>query len=111
MTHTNPTNEKDPRGEIDRLLGSASTAGGRSLDFDSAFALVYAAALPFRTVVEARVQHDIEDRVGDPPGPLSRRGRKARTDDHLGVLGLRTAPSMTFPARVTEGRQHLAESP
>jgi hypothetical protein len=31
-------------------------------------ALVYAAALPFRTVVEARVQHDIEDKVRDPLG-------------------------------------------
>jgi hypothetical protein len=31
-------------------------------------ALVYAVALPFRTVVEARVQHDIEDKVRDPVG-------------------------------------------
>ena len=31
-------------------------------------ALTYAAALPFRTVVEARVQHDIEDKVRDPLG-------------------------------------------
>ena len=31
-------------------------------------ALVYVAALPFRTVVEARVQRDIEDKVRDPLG-------------------------------------------
>ena len=31
-------------------------------------ALVYATALPFRTVVEARVQHDIENKVRDPLG-------------------------------------------
>jgi hypothetical protein len=31
-------------------------------------ALVYVTALPFRTVVEARVQHDVEDKVRDPLG-------------------------------------------
>jgi hypothetical protein len=31
-------------------------------------ALVYVTALPFRTVVEARVQHDVEDKVRNPLG-------------------------------------------
>jgi hypothetical protein len=31
-------------------------------------ALVYVTALPFRTVVEARVQHNVEDKVRDPLG-------------------------------------------
>ena len=55
-----------------------------------ALALIYAVALPYRTAVESKIQHDIEDKVrtkaGDYLGQVVKPGQSVTTESS-GYLG------------------------
>ena len=74
-----------------------------------ALALIYAAALPYRTALEAKIQHDIEDKVrtqaGDYLGQVVKPGQTVVTESS-GYLGWDTNGTWydSPGPRITHGR-------